>query len=218
MHGSAQSYTTSISYLKDAPGVLEFTFVLKGMKRAAGSGEFSKRAPQYAVRVQGAGNAIVFDWENTPDDPGEAKSELEEEARRRIDARCTWVRQVEELVAQVSQWGKELGWETRKIEKHLDDSYVGKHVLPALLMQEETCRVLLEPVGRSAPGAEGVVDLYLMPAYDDIASLYFYNGQWNIHYFPPNAPATEDMRVTNGIALSRDSLRKVLEEMRNHAV
>ena len=30
---------------------------------------------------------------------------------------------------------------------------------PALLLQKETARVLLEPVGRAAPGAEGVVDL-----------------------------------------------------------
>jgi hypothetical protein len=29
-------------------------------------------------------------------------------------------------------------------------------------------RELLEPIGRPAPGIEGIVDLYLMPAYDDI--------------------------------------------------
>jgi hypothetical protein len=27
--------------------------------------------------------------------------------------------------------------------------------------KHDTCRIMLEPVGRSAPGAEGVVDLYL---------------------------------------------------------
>ena len=35
--------------------------------------------------------------------------------------------------------------------------------------------ILLEPV---APGTEGVVDLYLMPGYDDIASLYHYSNRW----------------------------------------
>ncbi len=47
---------------------------------------------------------------------------------------------------------------------------------PALLMQEgPSAGLILEPIARSAPGADGVVDLYLLPAYDDIASLYFYN-------------------------------------------
>ena len=49
-------------------------------------------------------------------------------------------------------------------------------------------RVLLDPVAYDVPGAEGVVDLYLMPTYDDMASLYFYNETWMIHYaFPPSS-------------------------------
>ena len=77
---------------------------------------------------------------------------------------------------------------TRRIEKRLDDSGVGTHKVPALLLQEDTVRVLLEPVSRRAPGAEGVVDLYLMPAFDDIATLYFYDGGWQLHYMFPASP------------------------------
>ena len=31
--------------------------------------------------------------------------------------------------------------------------------------------------------------MYLMPALDDIASLYFYEGRWNVHYQLPNSEA-----------------------------
>src|SRR6202022_2768927 len=131
--------------------------------------------------------------------PGAAKPELEREAQQRVNARNAWLGVVSDLVARVEQWGQEFGWATRRIEKRLEDSQIGKHQVPALLMQEGTCRVLLEPVGRSAPGAEGVVDLYLMPAYDDIASLYFYGNRWNLHYLLPGGPARATVREASAV-------------------
>ena len=167
--------------------------------------------------VRGSGETIAFDWGGTPDDPGTAKAELEREARQRVDARDAWIARVSALVGQVEGWGKELGWATRRIEKKLDDSRIGKHRVPALLLQEDTCRGLLEPVGRSAPGAEGVVDLYLMPAYDDIATLLFYENQWNLHYLFPDRPATAPAGEAPGIPLSKEALQRVLGEMKRHA-
>ena len=41
--------------------------------------------------------------------------------------------------------------------------------IPALYLQKGPIRVLLDPVAYDVPGAEGVVDLYLMPTYDDLA-------------------------------------------------
>jgi hypothetical protein len=76
---------------------------------------------------------------------------------------------------------------------------------------------LLEPVGRSAPGAEGIVDLYLLPAYDDIASLYFSGGQWNVNYYFQGIAITGNIRETPGKPLSKEVLQCVLEEMRANA-
>jgi hypothetical protein len=85
-------------------------------------------------------------------------------------------------------------------------------------MQEGTSRVLLEPIGRSSPGTEGIVDLYLMPAYDDIASFYYYGGRWNLHYRLggeklPAAGAGDDQ----ALPLSKDVLEKALADLRQHA-
>ena len=84
-------------------------------------------------------------------------------------------------------------------------------------MQEETYRVLLEPVGRSTLGAEGVVDLYLMPAYDDIASLYYSSNQWNIHYLFHGTRPVSTVREAEALPLSKGTLEKVLADMKQNA-
>src|SRR5665213_2832472 len=90
-----------------------------------------------------------------------------------VTLRDEWLSRLTDLIENVKSWVEEIGWSTRRIEKRLQDSQIGDYHAPALLLQIETDRVLLDPIGRSAPGVDGVVDLYLMPAYDDIASLYY---------------------------------------------
>ena len=87
-----------------------------------------------------------------------------------------WLRRLRDLLAQVKGWAEGSHWRTREIEKSMRDSVLGQYKAPAMLMQRDTVEVILDPVGRFAPGTDGVVDLYLLPAYDDIASLYFIDG------------------------------------------
>jgi hypothetical protein len=119
-------------------------------------------------------------------------------------------------VDQVEQWAKEMGWSTRRLEKKLDDPWIGKHRVPALLMQEDLCRVLLEPLGRSSMGAEGIVDLYLMPAYDDIARLLYNGNQWYLHYLFPGGKPAAAVHEAESKPLFKETLAKVLVEMRQH--
>jgi hypothetical protein len=59
--------------------------------------------------------------------------------------RNEWVNRITALVGQVENWGQEFGWSTRRIDKRLEDSQVGTYKAPALLLQKETTRALLEP-------------------------------------------------------------------------
>ena len=129
----------------------------------------------------------------------------------------TWLRRLDDLVENVRDWARDLDWSTRTIEKTMKDSEVGPYTAPALILQKETTRVLLEPIARSAPGAEGVVDLYLMPALDDIASLYYHDGCWQVHYLFPGSPPVGDILEAEPKPLSRETLKEVLEEMTEHA-
>jgi hypothetical protein len=100
----------------------------------------------------------------------------------------------------------------------MEDSRVGTYRAPALLMQKETVRILLDPIAMSAPGTEGLVDLYLMPAYDDIASLCFSNGGWQLHFpFSGPRPGASNSGETHG-PLTKESLGQVLDEMVQNAV
>ena len=83
--------------------------------------------------------------------------------------RDEWLARLSDLVETVRGWAEELDWSTRRIETKMEDSEIGNYKAPALIIQKETVRAILQPIGRSAPGVAGVVDFYIMPAYDDIA-------------------------------------------------
>src|SRR4051794_9597558 len=135
----------------------------------------------------------------------------------REELRAQWLARLDELVRQIDAWAKDFDWATRRIDKKMEDSQIGKYRAPALILQRETVRVLLEPIARSAPGAEGVVDLYLMPAYDDIASLYFYDGAWQLHSMSSGSPVVATIKEANHKPLTEDTLCDVLEEMVRNA-
>jgi hypothetical protein len=92
------------------------------------------------------------------------------------------------------------------------------YLIPGLFLQKGPIRVLLDPVAYDVPGAEGVVDLYLMPTYDDLASLYFEEGAWRIHYaFPPDPKETHSVIETKALPLSEQTVNDVLDSIAAHA-
>jgi hypothetical protein len=128
-----------------------------------------------------------------------------------------WQDRLNILVQGVKQWAERAGWRTRTIEKSINDRKLGKHTVPVLLMEKDTTEVALNPVSPLVPGALGAVDLYLVPAYDDIASLYFESGQWMIHYdFPPESPETHSVTQREALPLSEETIIRVLNSIASH--
>jgi hypothetical protein len=189
----------------------------RGIQHERGMGGAPKRVPEFRVTVRQDAHGPVFDWSNTPDDPGAARDNIQEDITKRLKDRAIWIDRVNALVREVEQWAKELNWSTRHVEKKLDDIWIGKHKVPALLMQEDTFRILLEPISPSAPGVQGVVDLYLMPAYDDVAVLYFYRDRWNIHHNTGHGKnAVVPVREAEAMPLTKETLEEVLAELRQN--
>lgn len=135
----------------------------------------------------------------------------------REQRRELWLAKLQRLLDTIDGWARELDWSTRRIEKRMEDSQLGTYKAPALLMQKETMRVLVEPIACSTPGTEGLVDLYLLPAYDDIASLYDDGDGWKLHHPLPGTPLSGDIRQTAARPLSRQSFADVLEELIQNA-
>ncbi len=90
--------------------------------------------------------------------------------------------------------------------------------VPSLFIQRGPTRLLLDPIAYDAPGSEGVVDLYLMPTYDDTASLYLNHGIWTIHYEFPNTPVVDGARPVEVMDLTEKNFTWVLDEIAAHAV
>ena len=114
-----------------------------------------------------------------------------------VKERDDWIKLLDDLVKTVEEWVRPEQWATRVIPKAMQDSALGNYEAPALLMQREVARVLLEPITRFAPGTQGVVDLYLMPAYDDIARLHRDSGEWKIRCFSWRDEASARSRSTS---------------------
>jgi hypothetical protein len=192
-------------------------FVPRGLQAVREPGSPPKRVPTFLVHAWLKSGSIVADWVEPP--PKEYKverEELEQEAVARLAKRLEWLDRLAKLIDTVEGWAGDLGWSTKRVRKDLKDSEIGDYQTHALLQQEGITRVLLEPIGSSSPGTEGVVDLYLLPAYDDIATLLYYEGRWNLHYRAPGTPAVGDIHEAESRPLSKTSLRKVLEEMKQH--
>ena len=210
------AYMVNINDDPAAIGALRFNFVPKRIRQTRAEGRPPQSLPQYIVSVRGHGNETAFNWINPPPQD-KARMELEEIARQRVIARHEWLDRLGRLVATVKVWADELDWATRAVGKQMEDSEIGNYKAPGLLLQHETVRLFLEPIARVAPGTEGVVDLCLMPSYDDIASLYYYNKRWNVHYLFRGAPTVAKTLEAEAKPLSRLTLRKVLDEMKSHA-
>jgi hypothetical protein len=210
------TYMVSIYDDPEAAGSLRLTFVPKNTRHEQAEGERPERVPQYIVSVQGHANKTEFNWIKPPAQEV-TREELEGIARQRVATRHEWLEKLRKLVATVKAWADELDWTTKVVDKKMEDAEIGNYKAPGLLLQQKTVRLFLEPVARTAPRTEGLVDLYLMPSYDDIASLYYYNNCWNVHYMFEGTPTVGDILEAEAKPLTKATLLKVFNEMKAHA-
>lgn len=126
---------------------------------------------------------------------------------------------VEELVARFERHVDRQKWITRCYPKRLRDDTRQVYEVPALYLQKGPTNLLLDPIGYDVPGAEGAADLYLMPTYDPMASVYFEGGQWVIQYaFPPDPMETHSMIGTEALPLSAETINPRLDSVAEPAV
>ncbi|OJW22682.1 MAG: hypothetical protein BGO49_01505 [Planctomycetales bacterium 71-10] len=126
---------------------------------------------------------------------------------------------VEELVAQFEDEIDRSEWTTRRYPKRFRDADCGIREIPALFLQKGTVRLLLDPIGYDIPGAEGLADIYLMPAYDPQASIYFEEGRWRIHYaFPADPVETRSKFETRSLPVEGASINQILDSIAEHAI
>lgn len=129
-----------------------------------------------------------------------------------------WQMRLESLLAQLMEWAKDFNWPVRKISKSMTDQNGHAYAAPALIIQCDTARVMIEPVTDSSPGTEGVVDLYVMPGYDDIATLYYYDQAWHLQRAGDFAEisARQGSSNTSSQLLTQVEFQSIIHELANH--
>ncbi len=172
--------------------------------------------PECIVVAHPATDAL--NWDRSSVSSEAVRQEIEVAVRERLEIRREWLERIEGLVDEIEAIAMSAGWATRRLTKKIDDQLIGKHTVPGLVMQEDYCRILLEALSRVAPGASGgLADLYLMPAYDDIASIYHYDGAWHLHYKYDGSLSVDNDREAQALPLDEAHVLKVLHEMKQHA-
>jgi hypothetical protein len=129
--------------------------------------------------------------------------------------RTEWLRDLHDLASQIKGWVEPAGWRTRLVSKPLRDEGLGRYEVPLLLMERDGVQIALNPVSRFVPGADGAVDLYVVPAYDEVASLYFKGREWTLHYVFRTEGAVR-VREAEAMKLSEQTLTRVLDAMAAH--
>src|SRR5438270_9868691 len=94
--------------------------------------------------------------------------------------RDDWVSASTALLAEAEDWAKEQGWPTRRFPKDITEDFIGKYKLDRLVYSAEAAQLALIPVGRFAPGTDGLFDLAVMPAYDSVMVVRE-RGRWFSH-------------------------------------
>lgn len=135
------------------------------------------------------------------------------------DERELFEQRVEELVARFEKDVDRREWVTRRYPKRLRDDARQVYEVPALYLQKGATKLLLDPIGYDIPGAEAAADLYLMPAYDPMASAYFEGGQWMIHAAAlPDAGGASSAEEPEALPLSAEVISRILNWIADHAV
>ena len=128
--------------------------------------------------------------------------------------KAEWLDRLGALVDEVEAWARAGGWRTRQIAKTINERRLGTYKAPVLLMEKDTVEAVLNPVARFVPGADGAVELYLAPAYDDIASLYREGDHWVVHYGErPDPYATHSVVQVMPHPYNEQTIRTILDEM-----
>ena len=129
-----------------------------------------------------------------------------------------WLDLLKGLVENVKAWAEAASWGTRLTGRDVNEKGGLRYEVPVLVLNRGEAEVSLVPVARKVPGGDGLVDLYVMPDFNDVASLYREDGQWFFHYAFHSAPMETHSEIeTERFPLDEASLNRVLNDIAAHA-
>ena len=125
-----------------------------------------------------------------------------------------WLDRLDELLMSVQEWSATSGWHGRLTGKHIAESGLSRYEVPVLVLSRDDAEVSLVPVARKVPGADVLVNIFRMPAYDLVASLFQEEAQWFILYaFTPDSAEARVVIEATRLPLKEGSFNRVLDDI-----
>ncbi len=135
------------------------------------------------------------------------------------DKSDAFAKQVESVVSEFEASLSRQDWSMKRDLKRMRDEIGDVYAVQSLTLINGPVRLLLDPNGYDIPGAEGVMDLYVLPPYNPVATLYLEEGEWFIHSpFPAALNAVNNPTKWTRSCLTKDSISKTLRSIVEHAV
>ncbi len=129
---------------------------------------------------------------------------------------------IEQVEAVASEFEASLigqDWLTWRDPKRMRDETGEIYSVVSLTLMKGPVRLLLDPNGYDIAGTEGVIDLYLLPPYDPVATLYLEDGAWFLHSpFSSRLNSIAQPGGWNRSPLTPESILKVMESIAENAV
>jgi hypothetical protein len=97
--------------------------------------------------------------------------------------RDEWTGAAGELIEQARHWAEARNWPTSLYAKKISEDFIGTYELNRLIFAAQGAQLLLNPVGRFVSGADGMVEMAVLPAYDSV-TVVRQEGRWRIGPLP----------------------------------
>ena len=91
-----------------------------------------------------------------------------------------WIDAANRMLDEACAWAKARQWPTQFFPRQISEDFIGTYELRKLVFAVQGSQLVLNPVGRFAPGADGMFDLAVLPVYESVMILRQL-GQWHIH-------------------------------------
>ncbi len=133
--------------------------------------------------------------------------------------KAEWLARLNDLVSLIKGWVEPSGWHTRAMTKPLTEAGLGRYDVPILILLRDEVDIVLSPIARPVPGADGVVDFYLMPGYADLFRLCFDGEAWSIENILPRDPTAPEPVLGDHerLPLDEETINRVLDVISGHA-
>ena len=115
-----------------------------------------------------------------------------------------WLERLSLLFEAIRSWCAPLGWSIEQVEIKRNDRILGRYAAPALILRLAKREILIAPLELGWADDGGGVDLYLLPAMDDLATLDYVDGCWMLFDQSPS--------FLPGCPLNESTFRRTLEE------